>query len=177
MSDPYLSQVELFPFNFAPRGWAQCNGQLLPINQNQALFAVIGTFFGGNGVNNFALPDLRSRAVVGIGQGSGLSNYVIGQAAGTENVSLSSQTTASHTHSVMANPGTTGGTNTPGSSVVLSTGITSTGTTVPIYSSTAPSVTMGQVGQAGTGVPHNNIGPYVGLNYCIALQGVFPTQN
>ncbi|HTW71898.1 MAG TPA: tail fiber protein [Acetobacteraceae bacterium] len=177
MSDPYLSQIELFPFNYAPKGWAMCQGQLLPINQYAALFSLLGTQFGGNGQTTFALPDLRGRAAVGMGQGSGLSSYVIGEMTGTQTVSLTSQSTATHTHAVIANPGTTGGTNVPGGNVVLSTGISTNGTTTAIYSSTAPSVTMGAVGQTGNGVPHNNIAPYLALNYCIALVGVFPSRS
>jgi len=177
MTTPYLSQIELFPFNFAPRGWALCNGQIMSIQQNSALFSLLGTQFGGNGITNFALPDLRGRLAVAFGQGPGLSDYNLGEVTGTENVSLNSQMTPSHTHSVTASPITTGGTNVPSSNVVLSTGIGTNGTTTAIYGTATPSITMSSVSPAGNGAPHNNMAPYLVMNYCIALQGIFPSQS
>ncbi|HUN43176.1 MAG TPA: tail fiber protein [Acetobacteraceae bacterium] len=176
MTTPYLSQVELFPFNFAPKGWAQCNGQIMSIQQNTALFALLGTQFGGNGTTTFALPDLRGRAAVAFGQGQGLSNYNLGEVTGTQTVSLTIQNNALHSHNVIANPGTTGGTNVPSANVVLSTGIDTNGTMTAIYSSAAPTVAMAPVQPAGGGAPHNNLAPYLTLNYCIALVGIFPSR-
>src|SRR5688572_27427622 len=103
MSDePFLTEIVLFSFNYAPRGWAQCNGQLLPINQNQAMFALIGTFYGGDGKTTFALPDLRGRAAVGAGIGPGLAAYELGQKGGSETVTLTQPQMASHTHAIDA---------------------------------------------------------------------------
>ncbi|HUB43528.1 MAG TPA: tail fiber protein [Acetobacteraceae bacterium] len=177
MSTPYLSQIEAFAFGFAPKGWAQCAGQLLPIQQNAALFSLLGTTYGGDGIRTFALPDLRSRFAVGMGQGAGLSNYVQGEQTGTENVTIMMPTMPAgpHTHSIMTNPGTTGGTNVPGGTVVLSSSYKSNGTKFNIYDTTAPSVTMGSLTPVG-GQPHGNIMPYLAVNYCIALVGIFPTR-
>src|SRR5215472_3870294 len=102
MAQPFLSQIEAFPFNFAPKGWALCAGQLLPINQNQALFSLLGTTFGGDGRTNFALPDLRGRLANGFGQGTGLSNYTLGQRGGEETHTLTVTETPAHNHSVNA---------------------------------------------------------------------------
>jgi microcystin-dependent protein len=179
MAEPFLSQIEAFPFGFAPRGWAICAGQLLPINQNQALFALIGTYYGGNGTSTFALPDLRGRVALAFGQGVGLSPYVIAQQAGEEAHTLTASETPTHTHTInAANNGTTGGTNVPSGSVTLGAGYASeTGSpAVNVYSSGSPTIAMGSLGAAG-GQAHENRMPYLALNYCIALQGVFPTQN
>ena len=114
MAQPFLSQIEAFPFNFAPKGWAFCAGQLMPINQNQALFALLGTTFGGDGRTTFALPDLRGRLANGFGQGAGLANYTLGQRAGEEAHTLTTAETPTHSHLVNAdNNGTTGGSSTP----------------------------------------------------------------
>ena len=123
MAQPFLSQIEAFPFNFAPKGWALCAGQIMPINQNQALFSLLGTTFGGNGTTTFALPDLRGRLANGFGQGSGLANYTLGQRGGEETHTLSGTETPAHSHLVNAvKNGTTGGTSTPGGGVTLGEG-------------------------------------------------------
>ena len=115
MAQPFLSQIEAFPFNFAPKGWAFCAGQLMPINQNQALFALLGTTFGGDGVRTFALPDLRGRLANGFGQGAGLANYPLGQRGGEEAHTLTTAETPTHSHLINADSnGTTGGASTPG---------------------------------------------------------------
>ncbi len=179
MAEPYLSQIEAFAFGFAPKGWALCAGQLLPINQNQALFALIGTYYGGNGTTNFALPDLRGRLAPALGQGGGLSPYVLGQQGGGESHTLTVAETPSHTHAINAdNNGATGGSNIPSSAVVLGSGYANqTGSpAVNIYSSAAPTIAMGSLGPAG-GQPHENRMPYLTLNYCISLTGIFPSQN
>src|SRR5580692_2143819 len=102
MSDPFVAEIRIFPFNFAPKGWAQCNGQILPISQNTALFSLLGTNFGGNGTSNFGLPDLRGRTPIGQGQGPGISDYVLGEITGTESTTLLSSNIAAHNHSINA---------------------------------------------------------------------------
>jgi microcystin-dependent protein len=179
MAQPFLSQIEAFPFNFPPKGWAFCAGQLLPIAQNQALFALLGTTFGGDGRTNFALPDLRGRLANGFGQGSGVANYTLGQRGGEETHTLTGTETPLHSHLINAdNNGTTGGTSTPGSGVTLGAGYANEAGSpaVNIYSSAAPTIAMGSLGSTG-GQPHENRMPFLALNYCIALQGVFPSQN
>ncbi len=185
MSDPYISQIEAFAFGFAPRSWMTCAGQILAINQNQALFSLLGTTFGGNGVTTFQLPDLRSRLAVGFGPGAGLTSYALGQQAGQETVTLttSNMPTGSHTHAINANNATSGGANQPGSSVVLSSGYlaatqggTTTVTKEPVYSTAAPTVTMHPLSAAG-GQAHSNFMPGLALNYCICVSGVYPTRN
>jgi len=181
MSDPYLSQIEAFAFSFAPRGWMPCAGQLLPINQNQTLFSLLGTTYGGNGINHFQLPDLRSRVAIGIGQGSGLSNYVQGQQVGQENGTLTTTNMPAgpHTHAVNASTATSGGTATPASNVVLSAGYVTAGadppTPVNIYSTAAPTIPMGALSPMG-GQPHSNLMPNLALNYCIAISGIYPSR-
>jgi microcystin-dependent protein len=179
--EPFLGQIEAFAFNFPPRGWASCAGQLLPISQNTALFSLLGTFYGGNGTSTFALPDLRGRVANGFGQGQGLQNYNIGQTGGEElhTLVLGEMAAGGHTHAVTAtNNGTTGGTNVPSAAVTLGSGYSSeTGSpAVNIYSSAASTIAMGSLGQAG-GQPHENRMPFLALNYCIALQGIFPSRN
>lgn len=179
MAEPFLGEIEAFPYNFAPNGWAFCAGQLLPINQYQALFSLLGTTFGGNGTTTFALPDLRGRIANAFGQGPGLGNYILGQSGGEETHTLNVAETPSHSHTIAAvNNGQTGGTNVPSGSVTLGSGYASeTGSPgVNIYSSAPPSIAMGSLGGAG-GQPHENRMPFLGLNYCIALQGIFPSRN
>jgi microcystin-dependent protein len=181
MAQPFLGQIALFPYNFAPRGWARCQGQLMSISQNTALFSLLGTYYGGDGRSTFALPDLQSRVPIHTGQGPGLSNYTIGEAAGFETVSLQSNENGSHNHGLFAttNVGTTSTAtgNQLGTSQVGSphTGFTSGN----IYSTTAPNVSLFQtaIGTAGNSAPHNNIQPYQCLSYCIALQGIYPSRN
>jgi microcystin-dependent protein len=181
MAEPFLGDIEAFSFNFAPKGWALCAGQILPINQYQALFALLGTTFGGNGTTTFALPDLRGRIANGFGQGPGLGNYGLGQTGGEEShtLVLNEMAAGGHTHAVAAtNNGTSGGTNVPGNAVTLGSGYSSeTGSpAVNIYSSAAPTIPMGSLAPTG-GQPHENRMPFVALNYCIALQGIFPSRN
>lgn len=173
MSDQYLGEIRLFTFNFAPKGWAFCAGQLLPIQQYSALFALLGTYYGGNGVNNFALPDLRSRVANSMGSGGG-GNYVIGEMAGVENVSLNASQTPPHIHMLQA-------VNSPGTSrAPIGNLLAQSGTTTPRYASDASnlvSLTPASIQPAGNGVQHTNIQPYLALNYCISLVGIFPSRN
>jgi microcystin-dependent protein len=179
MAEPFISQIEAFAFNFAPKGWALCAGQILPINQNQALFSLLGTTFGGNGTTTFALPDLRGRLANGFGQGSGLANHNLGQQGGQETHTLTVTETPLHSHRINAdNNGTTGGSSTPGGGVTLGAGYANEAglPAVNIYSSAAPTIAMGSLGSTG-GQPHENRMPFLALNYCIALQGIFPSRN
>jgi microcystin-dependent protein len=181
MAQPFLGQVEAFAFNFAPKGWALCSGQILPIAQNQALFSLLGTTYGGDGQRTFALPDLRGRIANAFGLGQGLQSYNIGQRAGEEShtLILNEMAAGGHTHSISAtNNGTASGTNVPSAAVTLGSGYSSeTGSPpVNIYSSAAPTIVMGSLAQVG-GQPHENRMPFLALNYCIALQGIFPSRN
>jgi len=186
MTDPFIGELKLVSFNYAPRGWALCNGQLLPIQQNQALFSLLGTQYGGNGTTNFALPDLRSRTPLGFGQGPGLSNYVIGQVGGEENHILSITETPQHTHTLAGDTTIAAASNasTPaaGNSLGAGTGLLSNNTQFPlnIYGAaggaTAPQ-TPATIGNFGGSQGHENRQPFLVLNWIIALQGIFPSRN
>ena len=174
MSQPFVGQIIAVGFNFAPVGWALCQGQLLPISENPTLFQLIGTTFGGNGQTTFGLPDLRGRAALGMGQGPGLGSYVLGQAAGVESATLAGAQIGSHVHGLSA--AATATTATPSSSVVLGT----PDTTTPIYATggTGATLTAGAVSTTpGGGQPHENRQPSLTVNYIISLFGVFPSQN
>jgi microcystin-dependent protein len=181
MAQPFIGQIEAFAFGFAPKGWALCAGQLLPINQNTALFSLLGTTYGGNGVTTFALPDLRGRTANAFGQGQGLASYNLGQTGGEEShtLVLTEMAAGGHTHTINAtNNGQTGGTNVPSSAVALGSGYSSEAGSpaVKIYSSAAPTIAMGSLSPVG-GQPHENRMPFLSLNYCIALFGIFPSRN
>lgn len=171
--EPFLGEIDLVAFGFAPKGWAFCAGQILPINQNQALFALLGTTYGGDGQITFALPDLRGRRAIGLGQGPGLQNYSLGQTGGEETVTLTLAQLPSHTHSAQAFSGL-GAAAGPGANFWASQ------SQVFLYSN-APSGTTSMagaaIGAAGGSQPHDNMPPYLVLNYIIALQGIFPSQN
>lgn len=186
MSQPYLGQIEAFPYGFIPRNWLACSGQLLPVNQYQALFALLGVTYGGNGSTNFALPDLRGRMAMGQGNGSGLTPRVIGQTLGEQNHTILITETPAHTHSVntAARSAVGNNTNIPSGSVVLgsATGLQGTNPlTVSPYATVPPNptVTMGgaQIGQNNGGQPHPNTMPYLCLQFCIAMSGTFPSRN
>ncbi len=166
MAEPFISEIRLFSFNFAPRGWALCNGQLLPINQNQALFSLLGTTFGGDGRVNFALPDLRGRVPIHTGIG-----HTLGERAGAQVHTLSMAEMPAHTHTAQASA-TVGTQNVPANNMVLSQ------RAAEIYrapSSLAPMV-AGTLTSVGGSQTHLNMQPYLALNFCIALQGIFPSQ-
>jgi microcystin-dependent protein len=184
MSTPFLGELKIVSFNFAPKGWAMCNGQLLPINQNQPLFALFGTMYGGDGRVNFALPNLQGRVPVGVGGGS---FTVQGQAFGEVSHTLTPNELPTHVHTPLtqAKAATAdqnlGGT-TPGPTKTLAQGIVSVGSnTVPanIYGTGAPNITMSAAGITKTGgsQPHANQQPFLTLNICVALQGIFPSRN
>lgn len=175
--EPYLGQIESFAFGIIPKGWAPCNGQLLSIAQNQALFSLLGTTYGGDGVTNFALPDLRGRISLGVGQGPGLPTANLGTRSGEEAHTLLWTEVPAHTHSVNAvNNGANGGTNVPGTGVTLgSARLPAGGAAVNVYSATTPSLSMAAVNFVG-GQAHENRMPYLTMNYCIALVGIFPSR-
>jgi microcystin-dependent protein len=183
MTQPYLGEIEIFGFNFAPKGWLICAGQTLPINQNQALFSLLGTTYGGNGINTFNLPDLRGRLAMGQGNGQGLTPRVIGETGGEVNHTLLISETPAHTHTLNAAQNVSNPVNTPSSAVVLSqtTGRAAGGgtLTVNLYASdTAPSQPMASAAVGATGgQPHANMMPYLALNFCIAMSGLFPSRN
>jgi microcystin-dependent protein len=166
MAEPFLSEIRLFSFNFAPKGWAQCNGQLLPINQNQALFALLGTTYGGNGQTNFALPNLRGRYAMHEGNG-----HTLGEAAGATAVTITQQTMPMHQHQVMA-------------STVNADVPVAAGNMMGAFNNAyiAPGANLiaidpGTISNVGGSQAHTNMAPYLVINFCIALQGIFPSQN
>jgi microcystin-dependent protein len=179
MAQPFISEIRTFSFNYAPRGWALCNGQILPINQYQALFSLIGTYYGGNGTTNFALPNLQGRLAIGFGQGNGLQNYTIGQSAGEASHTLLTPEMPMHTHSAGAFTVPGAPTNVPSSSVILASASTSESGNpgVLAYGTGAINTPIAPLGLAGGGQPHENQMPYLVLNYCIALEGIFPSQS
>ena len=165
MAEPFLSELRLMSFNFAPKGWAMCNGQVLPINQNQALFSLLGTTYGGNGQTTFALPDLRGKTPIGVGNG-----HTLGETGGSQAVTINLQQMPQHPHFVSA-------TNASADSISPINnlfGATSSRYTGPTSLTTLAPATVSNV---GGGQAHTNMQPYLVLTWCIALQGIFPSQN
>jgi microcystin-dependent protein len=175
MSNPFVAEIRIFPFNFAPTGWAFCNGQIMPLSQNTALFSLLGTTYGGDGKTNFALPNLQGSAPLHPGQGPGLSLYDLGETGGETEVTLLTSEMPSHQH--LANCSShDGALPSPSNNVWGDVG----GRNVKVYATAAgTSVNMSPlcIGGAGGNQPHNNMPPYLTLNYCIALQGVFPPRS
>jgi microcystin-dependent protein len=169
MSEPFLGQIQSFGFNFAPRGWAMCNGQLLSIAQNTALFSLLGTTYGGNGQTTFALPNLQSRIPLHFGQGPGLSQYDLGQQAGEETVTLISTQMPQHNHLLNASSAVKLNTTPAGSGL----GAAQIYTTAALDSVLNPQ----EIGFTGGSQPHDNLQPYLAINWCIALEGIFPSRN
>ncbi|CAN5452765.1 tail fiber protein [soil metagenome] len=180
--DSDIGFIFLFAGNFAPRNFALCQGQLMSIAQNSALFSILGTTYGGNGVSTFGLPDLRGRTAVGQGQGPGLSQYDLGEITGVENVSILTSNMPAHNHFLQANTGA-GTTGTPGNTTYLasapSTGSGPNAVQLKEFTTTAPNVQMGiqSISTAGSGIPIQIIQPVLCLNYIITLFGIFPTRN
>lgn len=173
--DPFLAEIRVFPFNFPPKGWAWCDGQLLPLSQNTALFSLLGTTYGGNGKSNFALPDLMGRVPMHPGQGPGLSLHDQGEQGGSDTVTLLPSEMPSHSHALRAST-ETGTLRSPGAGdralAAPGNGLLyapATGTRVAMHPS--------ELAPAGGGLPHNNMQPYLTFHYCIALQGVFPQRS
>jgi len=174
----YIAQIMLFAGNFAPRNWAFCAGQIISIAQNTALFSLLGTTYGGNGQTTFALPDLRGRVPVGTGTGPGLPNVSLGQVAGAPTHTLISTEMPGHNHLVSGYNGGLANVANP-SGAALSVGSASGGETVNLYSNAGPNVALhpNSIGIAGGSQPHNNMQPYLGMNYVICLFGIFPSRN
>jgi len=166
MATPFLSEIKIVSFNFPPKGWALCNGQLLPINQNQALFSLLGTTYGGDGQTNFALPNLRGRLPIHVGNG-----HTLGETAGQTSHTVTIQELPAHNHLLNATS-TAAGTNIPDNTTVLGV-VNNTYTAAANLTGLVPS----EIGNAGGSQPHNNMMPYLTLNFIIALQGIFPSQN
>jgi microcystin-dependent protein len=180
MSSPFVAEIRIFGFNFAPTGWAQCNGQLLPISQNTALFSLLGTFYGGDGKSTFALPNLQNSVAINQGQGPGLSLRDLGESGGEQAVTLPLTEMPSHNHSFVC---TTANATTAASSGNQPargfTGNLQGNVQAKMYSTVAPNAQMSPnaIGITGSSQPHNNMMPYLTVNFCIALQGVFPPRS
>lgn len=170
--EPFLGEIRYVAFNFAPQGWAQCNGQILPINQNQALFSLLGTTFGGDGIQTFALPDMRGRVPVASGQGVGLTNRNMGDQGGKESVALTIPQLPAHRHPVHASSAV-------GNSKAAMGNVPATNSSVGlIYSNQAADVSMDPKSSASIGQnqPHENMQPFLGMTCIIALQGIYPSR-
>ncbi len=172
-----IAEIRLFAGNFAPRNWAFCAGQILPIAQNTALFSLLGTTYGGNGQTTFALPDFRGRVAVGTGQGPGLPSITLGQVAGEVAHTLITTEIPAHNHTLGAHNNDLANQSNPTGNF-LGVGQTG-GQTLNMYSSVAPNTTLNQaeIGLTGGSQPHNNMQPYLGMNYIICLFGIFPSRN
>src|SRR5436190_19799103 len=174
MADPFVAEIRIFPFNFAPKGWAFCSGQLLPISQNTALFSLLGTTYGGDGKSNFALPNMEGNAPMHPGQGKGLSLHDLGETGGSQTVTLLQSELPSHSHGMMAQ-------NQPAQLDAPAPDRTFSRSSGGFAYKPAPYTTIVQfnfnmIGPTGGDQPHNNMQPFLTLNFCIALQGVFPPR-
>lgn len=169
MAEPFLSEIRMVSFNFPPKSWAFANGQLLPINQNQALFALLGTTYGGNGQTNFALPDFRGRVPIHMGNG-----HSLGERAGQEAVTITPQQTPQHNHFVTAVDSGASNLNDPTGAYLANTLPNNFYSTVPSALTSLNAATLSNVGGSQ---PHNNLQPFLVISFCIALQGIFPSRN
>jgi microcystin-dependent protein len=173
MADPFVAEIRIFPFNFPPKGWAWCDGQLLPLSQNTALFSLVGTFYGGNGKSNFALPNLQGSAPMHQGQGPGLSSRFLGEVGGSETVTLLVSEIPVHSHNVSAVGSDPGDLQMPSPARALArSGNGFAYAPAPAGATMAPEM----LAPAGGSSPHNNMQPYLTFYFCIALQGVFPPR-
>ncbi len=170
MADPFVAEIRIFPFNFAPKGWAFCDGQLLPISQNTALFSLLGTFYGGDGKSTFALPDLQGNAPMHPGQGQGLSQRFLGEQSGVESVTLLLSEIPIHTHAANGSDEDDDST-LPQDHAYGKLSVEYTDSNANLGNLAIESLSL-----TGGGLPHNNMQPYLTLNFCIALQGVFPPR-
>jgi microcystin-dependent protein len=174
MSEPFLAEVRMVGFNFAPRGWAFCDGQILPINQNQSLYSLLGTTYGGDGRTSFALPDLRGRTPIHVGDSGEGTHHSLGQKSGAETETLIVAEMPHHTHALKASSTDGDDLNPAGHVLARQVGA--------VYEQNAPAAQLiqmraGTVTNAGGGQAHDNMQPYLALNFCIALQGLFPSRN
>jgi len=172
--DPFVAEVRIVGFNFAPKGWAFCDGQLLPISQNTALFSLLGTTYGGDGKSTFALPDVQGSTVLHPGQGPGLSERFLGEESGSSSVTLLESEMPAHTHNVLAT-GSNSTTGIPSADAVLARAVGGNAYQNAPFNPTAP-MAFQALSPAGGSLPHNNLMPYLVMNYVIALQGVFPAR-
>jgi microcystin-dependent protein len=175
MANPFLAEIRCFPFNFAPKGWAFCDGQILSLSQNTALFSLLGTTYGGDGKSNFALPNLQGSVPLGNDQGPGLSLYDLGETGGSDTETLLTSEMPQHNHLVQSAPG--------GSPVDVASGnvpgkVLMMGSVQNVYNALTPNVSFSPnaISPIGGSQPHNNLMPYLTLNFCIALQGVYPPR-
>jgi microcystin-dependent protein len=172
MADPFVAEIRIFPFNFAPRGWAFCDGQLLPISQNTALFSLIGTFYGGDGKSNFALPNMQGNVPLNQGQSTTGTNYSLGQQSGVQTVDLLQTELPVHNHGAVVSGRTA-------TARVPNNQLAAVGSGVQLYGAfpgTQTNLAFQALTPAGGSLPHNNMQPFLTLNFCIALQGVFPQR-
>lgn len=172
--DPFVAEIRIFPFNFAPKGWAFCDGQLLPLSQNTALFSLLGTTYGGNGKSNFALPDMQGNAPMHPGQGPGLSLHDLGETGGSETVSLLESEIPAHSHGLLTAVQDFGDLGAPAPNRALSKA--GKGSGYKLNPTGDATMADAAIAPAGGDQPHNNMQPYLTLNFCIALQGVFPPR-
>ncbi len=175
MSEPFLAEVRIVGFNFAPRGWAFCDGQILPINQNQSLYSLLGTTYGGDGRTSFALPDMRGRTPIHVGSSNGTA-HLLGQKSGEETHMLSTAEMPQHTHGLKGSSASATQVSPTGNLLARASGTVGT-----IYAATSASLNTdmgsGAIANAGSGQGHDNMQPYLALNFCIALRGLFPSRN
>jgi microcystin-dependent protein len=174
MATPFIGEIKMFSGNYAPNGWSLCNGQLLAINQNQALFSLLGTTYGGNGIETFALPNLQCCVAIHQGQGPGLSPYSMGQITGAATTTLTSNNLPLHSHS-LSGSSAAGTTRIPGPSLALA----NVGHNHNIYDNSGSAVELatGSIGVSGSGTPISNLQPYLVITFIIALEGIFPSRN
>lgn len=176
MADPFVAEIRIFPFNFAPTGWALCNGQLMPISQNTALFSLLGTTYGGDGKSTFALPNMIDNAPMHPGQGPGLSLYDLGQEGGEQAVTLLQSEMPAHAHNVGRAKADGGDSVSPVNCVWAQSAAGRGGAALYHEKPASGKVNVNSLMPAGNAFPHNNMQPYLTLNFCIALQGVFPPR-
>jgi microcystin-dependent protein len=174
MSNQFVGEIRVFGCNFAPTGWAFCDGQLLPISQNTALFSLLGTFYGGDGKSTFALPDMQGNIPIGQGQGAGLNDYFLGQQGGAAEITVLQSEIPVHNHNVQFDSSNGSNTASPAGN-----GLGTSAATNIYTSATSPQVPFNfqAISVAGSSFPHNNMMPYLTLNFCIALQGIFPPRS
>jgi len=175
MSDPFVAEIRIFPFYFAPKGWAFCNGQLLPISQNTALFSLLGTTYGGDGKSNFALPDMQGNTPMQQGQGKGLSLRDLGEMSGVDNVTLLVSETPVHNHNINTHNLDAAGLQNPSPTVILAKSAQGNAYQSNVSANLTQLAFQGLT-PYGSSLPHNNMQPYLTLNFCIALQGIFPAR-
>ncbi|MDZ7896455.1 MAG: tail fiber protein [Arcicella sp.] len=173
MADQFIAEIRIFPFNFAPKGWAFCNGQLLPISQNTALFSLLGTYYGGDGKSTFGIPDMQGSAPMhtGLGNGPGLSQHFLGEASGSETVTLLNTEMPMHTHNVVGATIDNADSNVPTNNNIGKA-------TTKVFNTVGTQVVMNPttIGVTGGSLPHNNMMPYLTMNFCIAMQGIYPPR-